>query len=112
MDELLAHLEALVVKGPYEFRRIVTIQAHASTLTVGIGADSGFVQHASTSGEPPYYVTVGDAGALGHAEFQFHGVHHTEIPRRLLLPLSLTQDVVRLFLETGARPSNVSWEEV
>jgi hypothetical protein len=74
--------------------------------------DGGFVQVAAASGEPPYHITLGDSGATGYATFYFHGVHHTEILRWCLLPLSLTREVTRNFLETGTRSTKVPWGEV
>jgi hypothetical protein len=109
-DELFVHLERLGIEQ--ERGRVVTLQAYDSKVTLGIGPSGSFVQIAGGSGEPPHYVTLGNKDATGTVDFYLHGEHHTEIPRRFLVPLSVTQRVVREFLETGRRAGQLAWDEI
>src|SRR5262245_35051991 len=64
---------------------IVDVVTHGYEMLLGVGLPESFVQIKSESGEPPYFITVGDPMAEGTVSFYLHGAHHTEIPRRNLI---------------------------
>ena len=111
-QELFALLERAGLNPGREPARAVTLRAHHSELTLGVGPAGCFVQIAPESGDPPYYVTLGDDSVGGATAFYLHGEHHTEIPRRCLLPWGVTKQVVREFYDSGRRSPQVDWCEV
>ena len=90
---------------------IISITVHGHALDCGLGLPEGFVQIQAESGES-CFVTVGDTEADGIVEFYLFGTHHTEIPRRHLIPAMEMRQVVREFVETGVPSSIVAWEQV
>jgi hypothetical protein len=90
----------------------LTIDLPASTLTVGLAHQGCFVQVASKSGQPPYLVTVGNPVAPGTLVFYLYGTHHTEIPRRHLIPWSAARQVLLEFASHGRCSDGVVWEEI
>ena len=74
---------------------IVTVKMHDSLVYLGLGLDISFVHVMSVSNEPPYWVTLGDTYLDGGVDFFLHGRHHTEIPRRNLIPIDETRNIIR-----------------
>ena len=107
-----AELNSIVSTLDVSSSPILTVECHASQVRVGLSSAGWFIQVAPLSGEPPYFVTVGDPGAAGFATFFLHGVHHTEIPRRNLVPSEAARQVLSEFALNGSRSAMVSWEEV
>jgi hypothetical protein len=105
-------LDRLSISTPPAHPSIVTLHVHGLEVGVGIGLPESFVHVESESGEPPYFVTVGDGAADGVVAFYLHGWHHTEISRRHLIPAARAREVVRHVFETGQRSPSVEWEEV
>ena len=90
---------------------IISITVHGHALHCGMGLPEGVVQIQAESGEL-CVVTVGDTDADGIVAFYLFGAHHTEIPRRHLIPAMEMRQVVREFVETGVPSSSVAWEQV
>jgi hypothetical protein len=91
---------------------ILTIECGSAELAVGLSSAGCFVQLAAASGEPPYFVTVGDPAAAGVVPFLFHGAHHTEVSRRHLISHAQARLVVTEFVASGSRSPQILWEEV
>jgi len=94
------------------FPFIVDVSAHGYEMTLGLGLPESFVHVELESGEPPYFITVGDPTAEGVVAFYLHGAHPMEIPRRNLISTPEAVNVARDFLERGERSTSVDWEEV
>jgi hypothetical protein len=54
---------------------------------------------------------VGDQRARGVVAFYLFGEHHTEIPRRNLIPASTARRITEEFYVTGRPSGAVSWED-
>lgn len=81
-------------------------------LLIGLGPKLCFVQHSSTSGDPPYLVAYLDSLRMrtGEEEFLIDDTP-TEIRRNQCIPLDVLLDVAAHFVETGGRSSAVLWED-
>jgi hypothetical protein len=91
---------------------IATIDVHEHQIGIGLGLPESFVHIELESGDPPYMVTVGDSEVDGGVDFYLHNYHHTEIPRRNLIPTTQAKVVVEEFVRSGRRSADVQWEEV
>lgn len=110
--ELEFELDRVATGASHVRPTIVTVIAHSTELLIGLGAVESFVQVAEESGDGAPLITLGDPDALGVAEFWFHGSHHTEVPRRYLVPASSARAIAREFLVSGRRDAAVNWVEV
>ena len=64
-------------------------------------------------GNPPYFASRGEAATNEPVLTAFIGLaHHSEFPRRWVVPVSEGRRAAREFLLTGTRPSSLKWEEV
>lgn len=82
-------------------------------LTVGFAGDSGSVQYSPSDGSPPYLMAVLDGDAENEICVEFlAGNTPTPIPQRFCLPISVVERIIHEFIERGARPGAVSWEEI
>lgn len=111
-DEVDEWLDRVSATCNPELPTLVTIEALNHEILIGLGLPQSTVQIRSISGEPPYFVTLGDSNATHSVDFYLHGYHHTEISGRYLIPTPHARKVVRHFLETGRRSSDIEWEEV
>jgi len=107
-----AELDSIVSNLEVSSSPIFTVEHNDSQATVGLSSAGWFIQVAPLSGDPPYFVTVGNPSATGVATFFLHGVHHTEIPRRNLISSDAARQVLSEFALSGSRSTMVSWEEV
>jgi hypothetical protein len=111
-EQLDRAVETILKRSSADRPTIAQIRGDDYTLTFGLGASESFVQTSEADDEPPYFVTVGDADAEGERVFHFMGVHHTEIPRRHIVPTSVALEIVREFFRTCRRSAAVPWEEI
>jgi hypothetical protein len=112
-EELRASVAELSTEIGVGRPRIVSLKAvRGHEVTFGVGGDMSFVQIARMSYEPPYLVSVSDRDARGEMTFWLHGIHHTEIRRRQLVPAAVALDVVSEFVFAGIRSRRVDWEEI
>jgi hypothetical protein len=95
------------VGGGEELPRIVTIEIPSFELAFGTGSQETFLQMRSETGT---WAILSDANASGKAEYFLYGEHHTEIPRRYLIPMATLRKALSQFLETGQRSTEVAWE--
>ena len=111
-DQLDRALGLVTQRLPPKWSTIVMLRSTEYTLTFALGSSESFVQLSRADDEPPYLATVGDPTAKGQATFYFLGEHHTEIPRRHLIPAVMARDVIREFVTTGRRSAAIPWEEI
>jgi hypothetical protein len=112
VDELVQVLDHITLGANPEYPRIVIVEAHGYCVGLGLGSEESFVQFEPESGNPPYLVTAGDANAEGTVPFYLFGIHHTEILRRHLIPISIARQILLKWVQTEVRSKDVKWEEM
>ncbi len=95
-----------------EYPTVIEIQANGYLLKMAVGLAESFVQISSDSGLSPYLVAVSDKNAADTFDFYFQGLHHTEIPRRNILPSAFARELSRALVVTGTIPESIEWEEL
>lgn len=80
---------------------------------VGVGKDTGCVQHSSIDGNPPYLMAVASTGQANEAEIAFL-IENTMTPISIhfCIPFQMVKQIASYFAETGKRDPSVSWEEI
>jgi hypothetical protein len=112
VDVLDRSLDVIAKRCATDHPTIVKIYSRGYTLTFGLGSPETFVQLSEPDDQAPYLVSVGDGHAEGKSVFYFHDEHHTEIPRRHLIPSTSMRQVVREVFASGRRSPDITWEEV
>jgi len=116
LDALLnrCHLEAQKTE-PF---LVEIMLSTGDALTIGLGRDLSLLSYVSSSGEPPYFVSVGDSVpdddvVLGDDDvvvFYFCGTY-TELPCFTLIPMELAREGARYFFQHASLPSFINWIE-
>jgi hypothetical protein len=82
-------------------------------LSLVVGGDETVLGFNHGHGNPPYYASAGQATADEPVLTAYAGlVHHTEFPRRWVVPMSTGRLAATEFLATGTRPTSVEWVAV
>ena len=82
-------------------------------LSLVLGGEETVVSFNYGHGNPPYYASVGDAQTDEPVLTAFVGLeHHTEFPRRWVVPAAVGRQAAREFCTTGERPISLRWEEL
>lgn len=82
-------------------------------LTLVVGGEETVVGFNYGHGDPPYYASRGVTQADSPVLTAYVGLeHHTEFPRRWVVPARVGKLAANEFLATGKRPSAVEWVEV
>jgi hypothetical protein len=82
-------------------------------LSLVLGGEETVVSFNYGHGDPPYFASVGAAETDEPVLTAFVGLqHHTEFPRRWVVPVAAGRQAAREFFSTGQRPSSLAWEEV
>jgi hypothetical protein len=78
-----------------------------------VGADETVLGFNYGHGDPPYYVSEGTDEADEPLLTAYVSLdHHTEFPRRWVVPMELGGRAATEFLATGERPTAVKWVEL
>jgi hypothetical protein len=92
---------------------VIYIEApNGDALSVVVGGDETALGFACGHGDPPYYESrgpVADDRPLLTAYVSFR--HHTEFPRRCVIPMQMGMSAGKEFVETASLPMCVSWAE-
>jgi hypothetical protein len=112
VDDLDKWLDEFTTSYSEDLPTIITIDMHDHQVGIGVGLQQSFVHIEHVSGLSPYLITVSDNVSDGYVAFLLHGQHHTEIPKRNLIPAFQARQIVREFCVTGNRSTNAKWEEV
>jgi hypothetical protein len=81
-------------------------------LSLVVGGDETVVGFNYGHGDPPYYASEGVVEGEGPVLTAYVSLeHHTEFPRRLVVPMELGRAAALEFLATGERPTVVKWVE-
>jgi hypothetical protein len=113
-DELDAILDRVTREIDPELPQDVVVErSNGDALTVLLGAPQSFVNFIAASGNPPYFVSLGNPTAEGVITFYVNGDHHSEAHARHGIAVSQAREAARQFvkLRTGL-PTNVTWTEV
>jgi hypothetical protein len=82
-------------------------------LSLVVGGDDTVVGFNFGHGNPPYYASSGAEQSEEPVLTAYMGLeHHTEFPRRWVVPDSAGRSAAREFMLTGQRPSSLQWAEV
>lgn len=82
-------------------------------LLLGLGRNEGCAQFSSADGSAPYLMAVGPSLNHRDGEVSFLiGDTPTPVPGRYCLPYEAVVDIADVFVQTGRRKSDVSWEEI
>ncbi|HVY81146.1 MAG TPA: Imm1 family immunity protein [Steroidobacteraceae bacterium] len=82
-------------------------------LSLVVGGDETVLSFNYGHGEPPYFVSKGEAHRDEPVLTAFVGLaHHTEFSRRWVIPMSAARSAALEFATTGQRPSGIDWVEV
>jgi immunity protein Imm1 of predicted polymorphic toxin system len=97
-----------------DYPTVVEIKSVGYLFTLAVGLPESFVQIANESHLQPYLVAVNKDvdDKEGSFNFYFQGLHHTEIPRRYILPISKARELARAYLIKGTIPEGVEWDEL
>ena len=108
-SEAIRLLRSLRTRDPF----FCSLDADAGTLLVGVGQDVGCIQFTPTVGGLPYLMAMSDPNESrdGYVEFLSGGTP-SPVPRRYALPWLLLEQIVTAFLDEGAIPNDVVWEEI
>ena len=80
-------------------------------LAIGVGGPLSVLNFVGSSGDPPYFTSLGDPSATGTMTFVFSG-EKSEFPLRNAIPIEMARQAIRMFAVTGERPmTTVQWEE-
>jgi hypothetical protein len=103
-------LDALRHREPFVFE---LVDDAGNALTIGLGAEIGFVQHSGNDGNPPYLMALDDTAPddEGFNEFLVSGTP-TPIPKKYCLPIKIIEIIAAEFVATGARSLAVAWDEI
>jgi len=105
-------LDRLTAETPADLPRLAElINATGDCLGMVIGADVSLLSFVGSSGDPPYYVSVGDRRVDGLFVFYVYGGHYSELPRRHCVSAGQARETMRVFLETGRLADHLLWEE-
>ena len=82
-------------------------------LSLVVGGEETVVGFNYGHGNPPYFASAGATETDEPVLTAFMGLeHHTEFPRRWVVPDAAGRQAAREFLLTGERPSSLQWVEV
>jgi hypothetical protein len=111
-DKLEHLLDDITFKTNSGYPAVVFVTVNDHRVILGIGQEESFLQIESEVGDPPYLTTIGDPDAQGVMAFYLFGDHHTEIPRRNLIPEAKARKALLEWVRTGILSKEVEWEEI
>jgi immunity protein Imm1 of predicted polymorphic toxin system len=92
---------------------VIYIEApNGDALSLVVGGDETVLGFTCGHGDPPSYESrgpVADDRPLLTAYVSLK--HHTEFPRRCVIPMQMGMSAAKEFVETGSLPTCVSWAE-
>jgi len=90
---------------------IILTAENGNELTLVVGSAETVVGFTDFGPPMLHYASVGAAQTLAPVLTAYLGLrHHTEFPRRCVIPSSHGIAAAGEFLDTGVRPSSVTWE--
>ncbi|MBO0700538.1 MAG: hypothetical protein J2P46_19230 [Zavarzinella sp.] len=100
--------------SPQRPQAVDITRANGDCLTIVLGAEEGSVlSFVGKSGDPPYFVSLGDPAAKGVFTFFVQQDHHSETLAAHVIPEVQARAAVREFVSRSAElPRSVAWTEV
>ena len=88
-------------------------RANGDCLTIVLGAkEESVLSFIAKSGDPPYFVSVGDPTANGFFTYYVEQDYHSEALAAHVIPEPQAREAVRQFaLQSAGLPTNVTWTE-
>ena len=114
-DDLDAELSRLALECQEKGRLGLFDLKSPSGFVMGIvlGGTESALSFGRADGEPPYFGSLGPASADEPVLTTYLDLyHHTEFPRWSVISLEAATDAAKEFLETGTRPTRITWREV
>ena len=108
-SEIASLFRSLVGRKPFMF---MLNGENGFMLTIGFANDCASVQYSASDGSPPYLMAVTNEFDDGEFVEFLAGNTPTPIPRRFCLPTEQVLGIASAFVERGARPNAVVWEEI
>jgi hypothetical protein len=100
-------------RGAGKLNVIFLYAPNGDHLTLVVGGDETVVGFNYGHGDPSYYASMGAATVDEPVLTAYVGLaHHTEFPRRWVVPCGVGKQAASEFLATGKRPEVVSWVEL
>jgi immunity protein Imm1 of predicted polymorphic toxin system len=89
-------------------------RTNGDCLSVVLGAvDGSVLSFVGQTGDPPYFVSLGDPAAKGVLTYFLWPDHHTEALARNVVPEMEARQAVREFVSlSSGLPKNITWTEV
>jgi hypothetical protein len=104
--ELIAEIQSsLEVPALVEF-----FNDQGGALGIGIGRPTSVLTY-QASNDPPYFISLGNPAAEG-VEWFCYGNEESEYLARNLIGFDIAMRALREFVDTGEKPSGVSWEQL
>lgn len=97
-----------------DLANIVILQAPCGDeLSIAVGKHETVLGFTSAGGNPPYNASKGTSNEIEPLFTAFVSLrHHTEFPRKYVIPWAIGINAAREFAETGERPTSIAWQEV
>jgi hypothetical protein len=112
-DRLFEVLDAAAAEASAQsLLNVVTLTAeNGNELTLVVGSAETVVGFTDSGLQMLHYASVGAAQTMEPVLTAYVGLrHHTEFPRRYVIPSAHGIAAASEFLDTGMRPSSVTWE--
>jgi len=112
LAELDGVLDRLALQYPEDRAVLAEVVApNGDSLAIGLGRNESLLSWVQSSGDPPYYNSMGDEAESGAVSFYFGGTW-SEFPRSDVVSIEVAREAVRDFFHSGGRLSDkVRWEE-
>ena len=94
--------------------RAILIEApNKNSMTMIVGCAETVLSFDSADRNPPYFASKGVSNKKEPVMTCYlNFAHHTQFPRKYVIPLRDGIEAVKQFVRSGERPSCIAWEEV
>jgi hypothetical protein len=113
-DELGDALDEVAGKAKSQDQlHLVELRAsNGNCLSLVLGGNETVLIFGRPEADPPYWTSRGTCNSIDPVlTCYLLAVHHTEVPRRFVIPSGKGRNAVREFATTGERPNDIEWEE-
>jgi hypothetical protein len=111
--EKVLHVEAEEARRRGVLGAVLLEAANGNVITMVVGGEETVLGFDYGHHNPPYYSSRGPSNAdepMLTCLLTFQ--HHTEFPRKYVIPVTDGVKAVRQFLDSGDLPTCINWEEV
>ena len=93
---------------------IIYLEAdNGNAISIAVGGDETVLGFTYSHNNPPYYASRGISGDEEPVLTAYvYLEHHTEYPRRNVIPIALAISAIHEFIESGELPASIQWIEV